>query len=413
MSEYHLVRWPEWTGVGERRWKKAPDEEVQPGKTVWDWVQLLIVPLVLGFGVAWWNHEAASRDHNRQDRVQQDATLQAYLDRMGDLMLHDKLLTSGSDDAVRKIARGYTLTALRSVDGERKADIARFLYEARLLVIKDTPVHVAGANLAGASLARANLGDALLGNAPLGGADLKGANLRGADLSGADLQDADLGDADLREANLEGANLARVHLKKAKLRKARLGGADFTGADLTSARLGSADLTNARLGGEAVLVGANLVGATMTGAKLSDATLTNADLRTATLRGADLRDATIVDADLRGASLEDADLRGANLAGADLRGTDLLGADLSGATLEDADLREAVLEAADSENPKSVTYARNLDLGSYISGLPRETRKAFLDSQRSFLDSLPADKLAKFNLSPQRLANFRRQASGV
>ena len=41
------MRWRDWLGVGERRWKKAPDEEVQPAKTLWDWLQLLIVPAIL------------------------------------------------------------------------------------------------------------------------------------------------------------------------------------------------------------------------------------------------------------------------------------------------------------------------------------------------------------------------------
>ena len=31
----------------ERRWTKKPDEEVQPSKTVWDFLQLLIVPAML------------------------------------------------------------------------------------------------------------------------------------------------------------------------------------------------------------------------------------------------------------------------------------------------------------------------------------------------------------------------------
>ena len=48
------MRWRQWLGVGERRWKKAPDEEVQPAKTLWDWLQLLIVPAILiGVTFAW------------------------------------------------------------------------------------------------------------------------------------------------------------------------------------------------------------------------------------------------------------------------------------------------------------------------------------------------------------------------
>src|SRR3954454_11647222 len=41
------MRWRELLGVRERRWKKAPDEEVQPAKTLWDWLQLLVVPAIL------------------------------------------------------------------------------------------------------------------------------------------------------------------------------------------------------------------------------------------------------------------------------------------------------------------------------------------------------------------------------
>ena len=46
--------WRDWTGVGERRWKTAPNEQVQPGKTLWDFLQLLIVPAILiGVSFAW------------------------------------------------------------------------------------------------------------------------------------------------------------------------------------------------------------------------------------------------------------------------------------------------------------------------------------------------------------------------
>jgi hypothetical protein len=36
--------WRDWTGVAQRRWKTAPNEQVQPSKTPWDLLQLLIVP---------------------------------------------------------------------------------------------------------------------------------------------------------------------------------------------------------------------------------------------------------------------------------------------------------------------------------------------------------------------------------
>ena len=103
------MRWREWLGVGERRWKKAPDEEVQPAKTLWDWLQLLIVPAIL-IGVTFaWSATQTRSDNKREDRriaadraaaeeARQDATLQAYLDQMSGLMLDKKLLTSKEGD---------------------------------------------------------------------------------------------------------------------------------------------------------------------------------------------------------------------------------------------------------------------------------------------------------------------------
>ena len=116
--------WRDWTGVGERRWKKAPDEEVRPAKTLWDWLQLLIVPAILiGVTFAWTATQTRS-DNKRDDRridadraaaeqVRQDATLQTYLNQMSALMLDEKLLSSMPGDAVRAVARTVTLATLR------------------------------------------------------------------------------------------------------------------------------------------------------------------------------------------------------------------------------------------------------------------------------------------------------------
>src|SRR5437773_8504718 len=91
------MRWPVWLGIGERRWKKAPDEEVQPAKTLWDWLQLLIVPAILIGITLVWSYSQARSDNKREDRriaadraaaeeVRQDATLNGYLTQMSGLM---------------------------------------------------------------------------------------------------------------------------------------------------------------------------------------------------------------------------------------------------------------------------------------------------------------------------------------
>jgi uncharacterized protein YjbI with pentapeptide repeats len=217
----------------ERRWKKAPDEEVRPAKTLWDWLQLLIVPAIL-IGVTFaWSATQTKSDNKREDRridadraaaeeVRQDVTLQTYLNQMSALMLDKKLLSSKPDDPARAVARTVSLATLRRLDGERRGAVVHFLSEARLLGIKDPRVDLDGADLGGATLAGAyllgvSLGAVNLRRAHLEGAILKNASLEDANLSGADLADADLGGAVLRGANFEGTYLVGAHLNEAAL----------------------------------------------------------------------------------------------------------------------------------------------------------------------------------------------------
>jgi hypothetical protein len=118
------VGWRAWTGVGERRSTAAPGEQVQPAKTLWDWLQLLIVPAILiAVTFAWsglqsrgenareeWRIAADNRREDRRiaadraaaEEARQDTTLQGYLDQMSDLMLHENLLRSHEGAAVRR-----------------------------------------------------------------------------------------------------------------------------------------------------------------------------------------------------------------------------------------------------------------------------------------------------------------------
>ena len=247
------MRWREWLGVGERRWKKAPDEEVQPAKTLWDWLGLLIVPAIL-IGVTFaWSASQTRSDNKREDRridaeraaaevARQDATLQAYFDEMSGLMLDRKLLTSKEGDAVRAVARTVTLTALRRLDGERKGEVVRFLAEAELLGIENPRVDLDAADLTSANLKDANLSDLDFDGANLAGANLAGAFLdqsvlESANLGGANLARASLWETDLQGANLEGANLAFADLDGVVLDFANFADADLRGALLASANL--------------------------------------------------------------------------------------------------------------------------------------------------------------------------------
>jgi uncharacterized protein YjbI with pentapeptide repeats len=265
------------------------------GKTLWDFLGLLIVPVVIVLA-GWWLSEASARSQQQieTDRAQQ-TILQSYIQDMTELLLDKELAKSQLDNPVRDIARSSTLAAVRQLDGERKGILLQFLSESNLITSGhevrshiDPIISLSGADLSGAFLIDADLSGAFLIDADLSGADLSGADLIGADLSGADLINANLIGASLYgafliDADLSGANLGSVSLGGGVFRSgANLGHADLTGAHMRNTNLSGADLA------VAILSGANLGSANLSGANLRYASLNAADLSYANLIGADL-----------------------------------------------------------------------------------------------------------------------------
>src|SRR6266852_813835 len=235
-------------------------------KTLWDLLQLLIVPAVLTLFGLWFtrtqqlsdrehekhqqerDQESANIQYNRDQQLaeqhaqtereaaekrtqteyevakdnQRETALQGYIDKMSELLLHENLRESDPKEEVRKIARVRTLTVLPRLDSERKRRVLQFLYESGLIDKDKSIVDLHEADLQGAELEDASLDGADLRRASLSIALLYRAFLDGAFLDGAFLREADLREASLREA----------HLTSADLSGADLSGADLSGADL-------------------------------------------------------------------------------------------------------------------------------------------------------------------------------------
>jgi uncharacterized protein YjbI with pentapeptide repeats len=164
------------------------------------------------------------------DRQQEEA-LQAYIDSLSELLLHEKLRQSAEDGEVRSIARVRTLTVLPRLDGKRKRSVVQFLYESGLIHKDKKVVDLSGADLSDADLDQADLRDANLSGARLVGASLILARLIGADLNTANLASAVLRVADLSGADLSGAWLIEANLSSAKVTDEQLSKArTFKGA---------------------------------------------------------------------------------------------------------------------------------------------------------------------------------------
>ena len=265
-----------------RKLRVTPAPPPAVAKTGWDKAAVLVQAIgafaifvsvaALVIGVLQFNEQQRTSAAQLLDQ-QRQATLNGYLNDMSALVLKDNLTGSKPRAPVRAIAVARTATAVRSLDGFRKGELIRYLWEARLITTLQPIVRLSGINLKGAFFKDANLyqvdlSSLSLDNANFNGAALDGANLSASDLTGADLNGSDLicsyngssghqisacvnlshaylMDATLINANLSGANLARANLFGADLAGATLDGANLTGANMTSANLQGAKYSSA------------------------------------------------------------------------------------------------------------------------------------------------------------------------
>jgi uncharacterized protein YjbI with pentapeptide repeats len=344
--------WTAWTDFLDWSWTSIRT------KSLWDWLQLFIVPIMLLVGGFWFNQRLriqgeqiteqrseierqASEKRAQTDRDiatdnQREKSLQDYIDKISELLFQENLHKSDSENIAREVARIRTLTVLSRLDGSRKGSVIKFLNEGGLI---DKDKHII--DLHGADLSTINFSEAALYGVDLCGADMRNSDLHNAKLDGSDLSETDLlnvnlSGATLNEADLHGANLSGVNLSTADLIRVNLSGATLSGADLHHSNLSGANLDRATLSG-ADLHHSNLSGANLDRATLSGADLSNVDLSKSTLSRVDLHKANLIGVDLSEAQLDHVDLRGADLRKAYFGNVDLSEATLN---LDGADLRD-------------------------------------------------------------------------
>jgi uncharacterized protein YjbI with pentapeptide repeats len=317
-------RWA-WTGF-------TGAAETAGHKTLWDWLQLFVIPVAVA-GVAFalnaWQSERAQR---RASDDRRDEILRTYLDDMSTFMLQQRLLHASDAAPVRTVARTVTLTALRRLDPARRSIVVRFLYESRLMRAPSPIVDLRGADLRGVSFR-----DEEMTNASFAGARLDDADFRRATLISSSFDNAALVRADFREALLlepgglpyrsfergiesEQRKADQLRLEEGKTAddvRTRIidlppgippaGGVNFSGAQLRAARFDNAVVHFASF--EA----ARLVGASFIETSVPSGNFFAADLRDANFSRAYLRDSRFEDACLRGARFAMANLHDATM----------------------------------------------------------------------------------------------------
>lgn len=290
----YFAKFPERTGFVSYYDQSG---EFHPAKTLWDFFQLLIIPLVLSIGGFFLNRAEKSREIRSQEQrhktdleiadfrrkqdqenvaeQQRSSTLQQYLDDIAVLILKENLNKDLNYEApVIQIARVKTLTALRILENDTKRMDLIFQF------LRDS-----------------GLAEFLLSNTTFGKINLQQANLNSINISKSDFSDAELSNAKLLFAKCMETNFSHATLNRTWLSHAKLDGADFFEAELIGANL----------------VGANLENATLIGANLSEADFTNASLRSASLQNVNFSNAVFASTDFSGAKLSQSDFSNANL----------------------------------------------------------------------------------------------------
>jgi len=163
----YIFNWG-WAGLGTYI-PPTKNSNFQRGKTLWDWMQLLFIPVALAVAGFWFNHRERDIEQQRveADREisfdnQREATLKEYIDKLSEHLLQENLCKSGPESEVRKIARVRTLTVLPRLDSRRKRSVLQFLYEAGLINRNNPIVDLQGADFTDAFMDHIDLHGAML-----------------------------------------------------------------------------------------------------------------------------------------------------------------------------------------------------------------------------------------------------------
>lgn len=292
-----------WTGIPADAGDGTSGMPPRPAKTLWDWLQLAIVPLAVALAVFALNAAQADREAKRaderakldreiedrraererviaDDRAQNDS-LRAYLQQMSELIVRQDLMSRRRAAGALALAQTLTFTILRQLDGRRKGIVVRFLADAKLIQNTFEPppiIDLTDADLRGAVLRSAWLDQTYFGGADLRGADFESASLDGAyfvdaNLRGARFVDttidhayfsgADLRDADFTDAGVLDDRVTR-HADRVAFSRSCLSGARFVNGALTPA------LFDATAGRNVDFSGASLGRASFDGAELAN-----------------------------------------------------------------------------------------------------------------------------------------------
>ncbi len=248
---YQNCYWRDWTGFGEYR---DPKGKFTRGKTIWDLLTLIIVPLAIALTVWLLNRSQEKNkqqiETKRQEQIalveadkQRQTALENYYDKMSELLLEENLRgpiktppQKDNSEEARKIARTRTLGLMQIMDADRKAQVLQFIYEADLINKENPIINLLGIDLSDSNLMNASLLDVKIVGSDFTNANLENAKLMNSNFAGSIFNKSILKNAKLTDVNFEQAVFTQIDFIKADFEKANVLAAIFDNVDLSSAQ---------------------------------------------------------------------------------------------------------------------------------------------------------------------------------
>lgn len=344
-------------------------------KNLWDWMQLLILPLLVAAGGLLLDRQIDQREEDRAKIRSDQETLKLYYDQMktyteriNPLLLRlsqikdiekgkkfqDKELDDIEESLIKvkpdlETIKSLTLTVLDELDSEHKSQIIRYLYNIGVIRL-EIPRKITNSNDKSCSRTSRQGQDNYLYESAI--------QLDGVDLSG----------IDFINKKIKFVNFCGVSLKRAK----------FINSDLSYANINQADLSEANLDG-AIFSGIEFDNVEKIDKKYRLAmTLKNNSRILQKLQEKDARQTDnfsreefepLLDGqklsdygkDLSNVNLQEVDLSGVDLTGFNLEKSDLSGADLTKAKLHNATLKNVKLDRAKLHNIEGLESSNGVD----------------------------------------------------
>ncbi|MBD2308628.1 pentapeptide repeat-containing protein [Chroococcidiopsis sp. FACHB-1243] len=346
-------------------------------KQLWDWMQLLILPILVATGSFLIGNQVDRREAKQTDLRKQQEILRLYFDQMktytdrpyvrsllrklteirGEIVFTDRQLEEIEKIQINanpdlQTVKSLTYTILKELDSERKSQVFRYLYDIGLIRLE---IPSTGNKKIGEKEVKCTRPSRTVGNKYVfeSAIQLENANFEGVDLSKRNLTKANFCKMRLNQANLSESNLTLANINGADLTRVNLDWAKFT--DIEFDYVGDIDWKYrlVMMLHEDPKVLKRLKKDPKTVERLQAENSENS--KSLTINNFFYNRKDLSKTNLQNLDFSDADLRDFNLENSNLSSAKLAGADLS-----QANLKDAILDRVNINDAKGLESAKGL-----------------------------------------------------